>query len=185
MKLGGMAWHGRKGMNMKKTVNFSDFCDAFVSANRDDSFSYEGKKALFDYFEELERDCCEEIELDVIAFCCEYSEYESVQEVMDQYSIRFEDLGLDDLIEQAVETIQEYIDDEEITIDLTEYADVIGGHDADSIQAILKDLNKTEEDLGLELVHDASEVLEALEEYLRDRTQVVCCEADCVLITDY
>jgi len=131
VKLGSMAWREMKGkMNMKKTVNFSDFCDAFVSANRDDSFSYEGKKALFDYFEELERDCGEEIELDVIAFCCEYSEYESVQEVMDQYQI---------------------------------------------IKA----------DLGLELVHDDDEVIEALEEYLRDRTQVVCCKADCVLIADY
>ena len=89
------------------------------------------------------------------------------------------------MIEQAVETIQEYIDDEEITIDLTEYADVKNGHDADTIQAILKDLNKTEEDLGLELVHDDDEVIEALEEYLRDRTQVVCCEADCILIADY
>ena len=62
---------------MKQSVNFSNFCDAFQSHGRNDSFTYAGKRALFDYLEQYEEDCQEEIELDVVALCCEYSEHES------------------------------------------------------------------------------------------------------------
>jgi len=62
---------------MKEQVSFCDFTDRFHSHDRQDQFSYEGKRALFDYLEELENDCDCEIELDIIALCCEYTEYES------------------------------------------------------------------------------------------------------------
>jgi hypothetical protein len=61
---------------MKKSVNFSDFADAF-QAIRPDNFSYSGLQALFDYLEEIEAGQGEELELDVIALCCEFSEYSS------------------------------------------------------------------------------------------------------------
>jgi len=63
---------------MKTSVNFSSFCDAFGPFDRDDNFSFRGKRALFDYLEALEEDMGEELELDVIALCCEYTEYGSV-----------------------------------------------------------------------------------------------------------
>ena len=59
---------------MKTTVSRYDFERAFVDADRKENFSYEALGLLFDYFEELESDLGEEIELDVIAICCEYSE---------------------------------------------------------------------------------------------------------------
>ena len=59
---------------MKQTVNFNDFRDAFRAFDRMENFSYEGMQALFDYLEQLEEDTGEEIELDVIALCCDYSE---------------------------------------------------------------------------------------------------------------
>ena len=62
---------------MKQTINFSQFTDAFTSYGRDDQFSYDGLKALFDYLEQLEDDCGTDFELDVIALCCEFSEYDS------------------------------------------------------------------------------------------------------------
>jgi len=62
---------------MKEQVSFCDFTDRFRSHDRQDQFSYEGKKALFDYLEEIEEECDIEIELDVIALCCDYSEYDS------------------------------------------------------------------------------------------------------------
>ena len=65
---------------MKQTVTFTDFTDAFRNMGRKDQFSYNGLKALYDYLEELENDMNEEIELDVIAFCCEYTEYENLAE---------------------------------------------------------------------------------------------------------
>lgn len=58
---------------MINTINEYQFKDAFMSI-RPDNFSYQGLTVLFDYFEELENDIGEQIELDVIAICCDYSE---------------------------------------------------------------------------------------------------------------
>lgn len=69
---------------IKQTVNFSQFCDSFSDTYKD-NFSYEGKRALFDYLEDLSEDTGEDIELDTIAICCEYSEYDSIEEVQAQY----------------------------------------------------------------------------------------------------
>ena len=68
---------------MKQTINFSDFRDAFQKI-RPDNFSYEGQKALFEYLESLEEDG-EEFELDVIAFCCDYTEYASLYDFHKDY----------------------------------------------------------------------------------------------------
>ena len=62
---------------MKQSINLYDFERAFAGHDRQDQFSYEGKRALFDYLEQYEEDCGEEIELDVIALCCDYAEYDS------------------------------------------------------------------------------------------------------------
>lgn len=43
--------------------------------NRSDNFSFKGKKALFDYLEQYEEGTGQEIELDIVALCCEYTEY--------------------------------------------------------------------------------------------------------------
>jgi hypothetical protein len=59
---------------MKTTVSMYDFERAFVDAGRKDQFTYEGLRLLFEYFEEYEESTGEEVELDVIAICCEYSE---------------------------------------------------------------------------------------------------------------
>lgn len=69
---------------MKQTVSQSTFINAFQSV-RPENFSYDGLCALFDYLEELEADTGEEMELDVIAICCDYSEYESAREAAAQY----------------------------------------------------------------------------------------------------
>ena len=53
---------------MKMTVYVNDFIDAFKKL-RPDNFSHEGLVLLFDYLESLD----EEMELDVIAICCEWS----------------------------------------------------------------------------------------------------------------
>lgn len=72
---------------MIKTINFQDFCDAFASMDRKDKFTYEGKQVLFDYLEQLGEDTGEPIELDVIALCCDYTEYKTAWEAMEQYKL--------------------------------------------------------------------------------------------------
>ncbi len=69
---------------MKQDVNFSQFCDAF-GESRKNQFSYDGKSALFDYLEEYEESTDTEINLDIIALCCEYTEYESVKDYLQNY----------------------------------------------------------------------------------------------------
>ena len=68
---------------MKQTVQEHDFIDAFKKI-RPENFSYEGLQALFGYLEEYEESCDTEIELDVIAICCDFSEME-LGDVLDQY----------------------------------------------------------------------------------------------------
>lgn len=76
---------------MYQEITFGQFCDAFHSMDRDDSFTYAGKRALFDWLEELGVDCGEPIELDVIGLCCDFCEYESAMEVAGEYGETFDD----------------------------------------------------------------------------------------------
>ena len=91
---------------MKTTVNFSQFCDAFNSMGRENQFSYEGKKALFDYLEQYEEDTGEEIELDIIVLCCEYAE-STPEDIARDYNIDLEGIDLAD----AFKPVLEYLDD--------------------------------------------------------------------------
>ena len=70
---------------MKTTITFSTFCDSFNSL-RPDNFSYEGKRALYEYLEDYEESTGEEIELDVIALCCDYAEYSDLKELQKDYA---------------------------------------------------------------------------------------------------
>jgi hypothetical protein len=65
-------------------VYLEDFRRAFQST-RPNNFSYEGLIALYDYFQNLEDDIGEELDLDVIAVCCDYSEYKNFQELKSNY----------------------------------------------------------------------------------------------------
>jgi hypothetical protein len=76
---------------MIKTINQNDFTHAFISL-RPSKFSYEGLLALFDWFEELEDQGNEQMELDVIAICCDFSEYENLKEFQNDYGDEYESL---------------------------------------------------------------------------------------------
>ena len=69
---------------MYQTINQYQFCQAFEDAGRGSQFSYDGLNALFGYFEEMQNGT--EIELDVIALCCEFSEYETAIEIASNYT---------------------------------------------------------------------------------------------------
>ena len=58
---------------MKQTVYENDFIQAFIDHNRQDNFSREALILIYDYLIEYES-CGEEIELDVISVCGEFSE---------------------------------------------------------------------------------------------------------------
>ena len=83
---------------MKQTINEYDFRRAFEQL-RPDQFSYQGLGALFDYFEEIEDSIGEEIELDVIGICCEYTEYEDLSEFQEDYGKEYK--TIEDIEEQT------------------------------------------------------------------------------------
>ena len=72
---------------MIKTITRYEFEDAFNKSDTyKNNFSYEGKKALFEYFEEYEESTGEKIEFDMVAICCEYSEYTNLTELQENYT---------------------------------------------------------------------------------------------------
>jgi hypothetical protein len=91
---------------MKTTISKYDFERAFVDADRKENFSYEALGLLFDYFESYEEETGEEIELDVIAICCEYSE-DNPDDIISNYSIDVE--GMDD--DEKIEAVRDYLSD--------------------------------------------------------------------------
>jgi len=96
---------------MKQTIGIHQFNKAFEDMNRLTNFSYEGRKALFDYLEQYEQDTGSEVELDVIALCCEYSEYDNLAEFQKDYGKEYESMKD---IEDATQVIK--IDDESFII---------------------------------------------------------------------
>ena len=77
---------------MKTSIDKYTFRDTFKRMNRENQFSYKGLGILFDYFEEYENSTGEEIELDVIAICCEFNEA-TPEEIAIAYAIDIEDDG--------------------------------------------------------------------------------------------
>ena len=59
---------------MKNTVNESQFRDAFRDI-RPNNLSYAALGELYEWLEQYEEDTETEMELDVIAICCDFSEY--------------------------------------------------------------------------------------------------------------
>jgi len=66
---------------MIQQLGFCQFTDRFRDMGREDQFTYEGKKALFEYLTDYEEEMETSIELDVIALCCEFTEYDNLEEL--------------------------------------------------------------------------------------------------------
>jgi hypothetical protein len=96
---------------MKTTVSRYDFERAFADADRKENFSYQALGLLFDYFEEYEESTGEEVELDVIALCCDYSE-EDTADIARNYSIDLAHLDAEDedYEEQCTDAVREYLE---------------------------------------------------------------------------
>ena len=76
---------------MKETVNFNTFYQAFATRDRLQGWTQDGLFALFEYINELESDLGEEMELDVIAFDCEFTEWESIKEYNKAYDTDYDE----------------------------------------------------------------------------------------------
>jgi len=105
---------------MKQTINLYDFVDAFRKMDRD-FYSYEGYQALFEWYEELDP----EFELDVIAICCDWTEY-TPEELEKEYSnfLNFDQWKEENLESYTEEELKEkYI--KELVSELEQHTTVI------------------------------------------------------------
>ena len=96
---------------MKTTVYLEDFRAAFNRAGRGEQFSYEGLELIFDYITEYEDETNEQVELDVIALCCEWSE-STPAEIIEQYDTDIDTENMTD--EQIAAAVYEWLNDETI-----------------------------------------------------------------------
>ena len=85
-------------------INFSQFRDYF--GIRENNFSEEGKRILFDWLESIEGD----VELDVIAICCEYTE-DKFENIAADYRIDIGDLTIEENEAEYIEAVKKHLED--------------------------------------------------------------------------
>ena len=93
---------------MYKTISEYEFRQAFKDMDRD-NYSYDGYTALYEFLDEICSSDDKGFELDVIAICCDFTEYENLKEFQSEY--------YDDVAGDKFETIEE-IEEETIVIKL-------------------------------------------------------------------
>jgi len=69
---------------MKDTITHYQFTDVMTNSLEGFGFSYEGSKELFEYLEGIDP----EIEFDPIAIRCDFSEYDSFEELQKDYDVQ-------------------------------------------------------------------------------------------------
>lgn len=107
---------------MKTTVDNHAFVEAFRAYDRTDNFSVEALDLLFEYLEQYEQDSGQELELDVIAICCDFYEQDA-RSVNSEYDL---ELDLDDLDDdEAAEAVAEALNDHTSVVGTTSAGTVI------------------------------------------------------------
>ena len=103
---------------MKITVTESMFCEQFKRI-RPENFSRVALEALFAHFSdlELERVSGEEFELDVIAVCCDWTEYDSALEAAEAYGFKAKD-SEDERADMSERDALEFLQDNTTVLDL-------------------------------------------------------------------
>ena len=96
---------------MKTTIGWGDFVKAFDSM-RHDNFTYDGLSALYDYLVQYEDDTGEEIELDVIAICCDFSE-DRWETIAKYYDVALDETASD---KENAGYVRQFLEDEGVFI---------------------------------------------------------------------
>ena len=71
------------------------FRQCFEELGRQNQFSWNAFDALFDWYEQISEDSGRPFNMDVIGICCEWCEYDTMQEAAEAYDID-EDIDRDD-----------------------------------------------------------------------------------------
>lgn len=108
---------------MKVTLSTYEIADR-IASDKNSSFSYDGAYAIANYLEEYEESTGEEMELDLVAIRCDFSEYKSLQEwAHDHFSNAWQELGFDESDcddDEFDNAIREYLQDHTTLIEFDE-----------------------------------------------------------------
>ena len=91
-----------------ETLTKSQFSDAFNKMGRGEQFSYEARDLIYDYLDELES-----YELDVVGICCEFAEYENLEEFQNDYGEEYNSM---EIIEEATTVLRNSSDSNSFVI---------------------------------------------------------------------
>lgn len=105
---------------MKAIVTEQMFIDDIMAA-RPHNFSRKGLSALFDYLEQMERDCDYEMTFDAIAICCDYAEG-TPEQIARDYAI---DMSECDTAEQLWCAVVEWLTDEDALVGGTDEGTIV------------------------------------------------------------
>ena len=103
---------------MKITVTESMFREEFKRV-RPVNFTNAALEVLFAHYEEIEQGSGEEIELDVIAICCDWTEYDSALEAAESYGFKAS-AGDDERADTNERAALEFLADETTVLELGE-----------------------------------------------------------------
>ena len=88
---------------MKTIVTQHSFVESFRACGRESQFTRAGLCALFDHLERLEEDTDTELELDPIALCCDWQEFDTALAAAQAFGYRD---GVDSKEETPLEWLQ-------------------------------------------------------------------------------
>jgi len=103
---------------MKITVTESMFREQFKRV-RPENFTNAALESLFAYYEEIEQGSGEEMELDIIAICCDWTEYNSALEAAESYGFKAS-AGDDERADTNERAALEFLTDETTVLELGE-----------------------------------------------------------------
>lgn len=74
---------------IKQTVSAYDVIEQAKAMNKIDNFGHDGWRALFQCLEGLSDETGDDIELDIVAWCCDFTRFESVEDYNSQYNTEY------------------------------------------------------------------------------------------------
>ena len=101
-------------MALIEKISSSDLYNMACRMNRGDNFGYKGWNSIGDYLENLSDDIGEDVEVDIVGICCDYSMSESISDWWEEYG-DYSDIDSDEWEEmdekEKLDAIKEYLQD--------------------------------------------------------------------------
>ena len=99
-------------MALIETLSSSDIYNMACRMGRGDQFGYDGWRAIGDYLEQLSEDLGQDIEIDIVTICCEYSSADSVEKFWEEYG-KYSSIDADEWKQmndaEKLQAVQDYL----------------------------------------------------------------------------